>query len=338
LLDKIDWYSMPHIQKRLLELDAKGTMTQPEMARQLQLEFPNDFKEALTRDQLKNAIVSARNRTEYLSQAPVAQIMPYFDRYQKYIKGVEKIDKTFALPKNKKSFLVVSDLHVPFQNEAKLQKAIDLNRTADTLIIAGDLMEMYNTSRWRKRKYVPSVVEYDNTVRVLEYLSKIFEDIYVFPGNHDIRAAKKLHDIVPPELFWLLEDADALEMLTRPFPNIHYVDNWFMQVGDALIAHAERSSTIEGKPPILTMEYFLVKGWAKRLKLDDIRCVIQAHTHQVSAVYREELKMLECGALCTELDYTTESSAVMRPPMMGCVRMTQYNGHTDFNETREILL
>lgn len=338
MLDKINWNERPDIQKRLIELDALGHMTQPEIAKQIQLEYPKEFPFEITRDMIKGAIVRAKDKATYLSQSPVAQIMPYFDKYREYIKGVKIVDKTFTPEKAKQSFLVISDLHVPFQNEVALQKAIDLNRNADAVFVAGDLLEMYNTSRWRKRKYVPALVEYDNCVRILEYLSRTFPDVYVMPGNHDIRASKRLKDIVPAELFWLLEDAEALEMLTRPFPNVHWVDNWYMQVGDCLIAHAERSSTVEGRPPILTAEYFLQKGWSKRLKMDNIRCIIQSHTHQVSSVYREDLKLMECGALCAELDYTTEASAVMRPPMLGCVHLEQVNGRTVFNSTREILL
>jgi predicted phosphodiesterase len=328
-----------------MELDATRTFTQPEMAIMMYQEFPEDFLVVPTRDQVKNALAWARSKAEYLSQSPIAQIMPYFDRYAEYIKGDEIVEKDAALlssllSKSKRKIAVFSDLHIPFHDEVKLQKAIELNRAADALVIAGDVMEFYNTSRWRKRKYVPNLVEFDNTVRVLEYLSKIFPVIIVMPGNHDNRATKKLHDIVPSELFWLLEDDDALAMLTRPFKNVFYNPDWYYQIGDALIAHAERSSTIEGKPGILLAEYFLPggKGWGSRLNLGEIRCFITGHTHQISAGYRENLKTLEAGSFCQVLEYTTDSSIVMRPPQTGFVTLVQENGRTDFNLTREYIL
>jgi predicted phosphodiesterase len=320
-------------------------MTQPEIAKQIEYEFPGEFPRGISRDMIKNAISRAKEKATYLSQSPVAQIMPYFDKYKEYIEGVEVIAKNEALlskilAKPKRDVLVASDFHIPFCNEVALQKAIDQNRNADILVIAGDFLEFYNTSRWRKRDYIPTLVELDNGVRMLEYLSSVFPVVLVVPGNHDNRPMKQLKNIVPAELFWLLESADPLEMLTRPFANVLYSDSWYLQLGDALIAHAERSSTIEGRPGMLLAEYFLPggKGWASRLNLGEMRCFIVAHTHQISAAYREGIKTLECGCLSNTLEYTTDAAAVMRPALNGYVKLVQYNGRTDFNQTREYIL
>ena len=343
MFDKITWLDKPHILKRLLELDAQETVTQPEMAIIIYREFPEDFLTVPTRDQVKNALASAREKSEYLADLPIAQIMPYYSKYESIIQGDETVEKDTAtlqsiLSKSKRKVCVISDLHIPFSDEEKLQKAIDLNRSADILVIAGDVLEMYGTSKWRKRKYVPHFTELDNGVRVLEYLSKLFPIIYVLRGNHDARPMKKVFDILPAELYYLLKSEDTLGMLIRPFSNVFYVDDWVFQIGDALIAHAERSSAIDGKPPVLTAEFFLHKGWAKRMSMGEIRLIVQAHTHQISSMYREDLKMMECGAMCQTLEYTYDPSASMRPPQNGFVSITQYNGITNFNETREFLL
>jgi predicted phosphodiesterase len=345
LEDNIKWSQHPTILNRLLELDA-ARYTQPEMAQMIRDEFPMEIVRVPTRDQIKNALAFARNKAEYLRERPRAQIMPYFDRHRDAIEGVIEVEKDYALlssilEKPKRKILILSDLHVPFTNESKLQKAIDLNRTADMVVIGGDFLDMYGCSRHRKRKSVPHEVEIDTGVRVLEYLSETFPWVTIIRGNHDSRAMKKVQDAVDPSLLYLF-DTEPLDLMVRPFSNVQYVGNWWTQIGDALIAHAERSSTVEGRPGILLGNYFQEKGWAKRLNLPPIRVFVQAHTHQVSAVYREDTKYFECGALVddqsTGAEYVTDSTAFMRPPLHGCVLLTQFSGKTDFNLSREYVL
>jgi len=309
-------------------------------------EYPEEVKRLPSRDQIKNALAYARGRAEYIGNRPRAQIMPYYDKYRLEIEGVNVVEKDYALlqsilEKPKRKVLVLSDLHVPFTNESKLQKAIDLNRSADIVVIGGDFLDMYGCSRHRKRTNVPHEIEVDNGIRVLEYLSDVFPWVRIIRGNHDARAMKKVQDVVPAELLYLF-DNEPLDLMVKPFSNVEYLGNWWTQLGDTIVAHAERSSTIEGRPAVLLGNYFEEKGWAKRLKLPEIRVYVQAHTHQVSAVYREDKKYFECGALVddqsTAAEYVTDSTAFMRPPLHGCVSLTQVNGRTDFNQSREYIL
>lgn len=337
----IRWSSYPEILKRLLELEA-ARYTQPEMAYVIKDEFPEEVRRLPTRDQIKNALAYARARAEYIRDRPRAQIMPYYDKYRNEIEGVVNVEKDFTLlesilAKPKRKVLVISDIHVPFTDEEKLQKAIDLNRTADMVIIGGDVMDMYGCSRHRKRKSVPHEIEIDNTVRLVEYLSQTFPWVRIIRGNHDARAMKKVQDMVPAELLYLF-DNEPLDLIVRPFENVEYIDDWWTQIGDAIIAHAERSSSIEGRPATLLGDFFTNKGWAKRLGIVAPRVFVQAHTHQVSSVYREDTKYFECGCLATVMEYTLDSTAFMRPPMNGFVTLTQYGGVTDFNSSREWVL
>jgi hypothetical protein len=339
--DIIRWSQYPEILNRLLELEA-FRYTQPEMAQAIKQEYPEQVKRLPTRDQIKNALAYARVRAEYIKDRPRAQIMPYYDKYRDLIEGVTQIEKDFALlesilAKPKRKVFVISDIHVPFTDEEKLQKAIDLNRTADMVIIGGDVMDMYGCSRHRKRKSVPHEVEVDNTVRLIEYLSQLFPWVRIIKGNHDSRAMKKVQDSIPSELLYLV-DNEPLGLIVRAFENVEYIDDWWTQIGDAIIAHAERSSSIEGRPATLLGDFFTHKGWAKRLGIMPPRVFVQAHTHQVSTVYREDTKYFECGCLATVMEYTLDSTAFMRPPMNGFVSLVQYNGHTDFNQSREYVL
>lgn len=327
---------------RVLELDTRQ-YDKATIAFTLHQEYPDQFPAPPTTDSVRHAIERARQEASFINQKPIAQRTPYYDKYANYIKGIDVLEKDTTLletfeSKQVRKILVLSDIHVPFTDEAKLQKAIDLHRTADAVMLPGDVMDMYGCSRWRKRQYIPHEIEIDNTVRLFEYLSSIFPIVFAFPGNHDKRPMKKLQDAVPAEFFYLFDSTDTLGMITRAFSNVFYEDNWYRQLGDAVFTHAERSSAVEGRPAVLTADYFLTKGWAKRLGMGNLRLVVQGHTHQVSATYREDLKMIETGCLAQVMEYTTDSSAVMRPPMNGCVIVTQENGITNFNETREYVL
>lgn len=332
----MDWNPL---RNRLLELSAQP-YTQPEIAQIL----TNELGVRISRDQVKNAIARTREAADYLKHRPIAQPTPYLAKYEDELKGLNVIDKTYpvlenilALPRRK--ILIISDIHVPFESQENLQKAVDLNRTADMLIIAGDFLDLYSCSRHRKKSNVMHEVELDRAVRVLEYLSSMFPWVRIIRGNHDERAIKVVRDRLPSELLYLVEN-EPLDILVRPFNNVEYVDSWWTQIGDAVVAHQERSSTTEGKPGIYLMDFFLDKGWAGRMKLDPIpRVFVTGHTHQISSMYpRPGVKVFESGSITEAQDYTMDSQAFMRPPLAGFVSLTQHGGETDFNMSREHIL
>lgn len=333
----MDW--TPPLRNRLLELSTQD-YSHPEIARVLssELEVP------ITRDQVKNALARTKETAAFLAHKPVPEPTPYLAKYEAELKGAVTVAKTYPILENilsqtKRKILVLSDIHVPFESAENLQKAIDLNRTADILIIAGDFLDLYSCSRHRKKMNVQHEVELDRGVRVLEYLSEIFPWVFIVRGNHDERAMKQVRDRLPAELLYLVE-TEPLEYLTRPFKNVQFIPNWWVQIGDAIIAHQERSSTTEGKPGIYLMEYFLDKGWAGRLNLiPSPRVFVTGHTHQISSMYpRPGIKVFESGSITMTQDYTLDATAFMRPPMAGFVSLVQSGGVTDFNQSRESVL
>lgn len=337
------WSKYPDILNRLIELDARN-YTAREIGEIVVREFPVLVSHDLTRDQIKNAISRAKGRTLRLTDRPAAQFMPYYDKFREEIEGNIITPKDLStrnkiLSKPKKQLLIISDLHVPFTDEEKLQRTMDMNSGADVCVVAGDLMDLYGCSRHRKRTNIPHEVELDNTVRLLEVLSSRFPWVFIIRGNHDERALKKVRDVLPPDLLYLV-DNEPLDLLTRPFRNIQYIDNWYIQIGDAIIGHQERSSTIEGKPAIFMMEWFLDKAWATRLQLDPMpKVFVTGHTHQISAMYpRDEVKVFESGCLTKTMEYTQDASAFMRPPQNGFVTLVQNGTKTDFNLSREHIL
>lgn len=333
----MDWTEP--LKNRLLELNAQE-YNQPEIAKIMS----NELEVPLTRDQVKNALARTKEAAAFLVHKPIAEPTPYLAKYEAELKGVVTVAKTYPVLENiletiKRKVLIISDIHVPFESQENLQKAIDLNRTADMLIIAGDFLDLYSCSRHRKKMNIPHEVELDRGVRVLEYLSEIFPWVFIIRGNHDERAMKQVRDRIPSDLLYLVE-TEPLEYLTRPFKNVQFIPNWWVQIGDAIVAHQERSSTTEGKPGIYLMDYFLDKGWAERMGLNPMpKAFITGHTHQISSMYpRPGIKVFESGSITEAQDYTMDAQAFMRPPMAGFVSLTQVNGKTDFNQSRESVL
>lgn len=337
----MNWSRHPELYKTLLELQSKK-YTQTLMASRLAVEFPDLFSSPPTRNMVKNALASAREQAKYLKNSPIADPTPYITKYKEYLTGdtlVQKNTETLnrILNKSKRKILVISDIHLPFVDEEKLQKAVDLNRTADMVVIAGDLLDGYSISRWRKELDVPFQQEIDHGLRFLEYLANTFPWVRIIHGNHDDRAMKMIRDALPPALLFLV-DSDPLNFITRPFENVEYVDNWYTQIGDCVIAHQERSSSYEGRPAVLLSDFFETKGWQRRLGMDEIRTYITGHTHQVAATYKEDRKFIEVGCMAKIMNYALDSKAVMRPPLNGFVTLIQNDGLSDFNETREYIL
>lgn len=337
------WSKYPQIANRLIELNARNYSTK-EIGDIVTKEFPDLVSTQLTRDQVKNAIARAKARTVRLADRPAARFMPYYERFQAEIEGEIIVPKDVSvleklLSKSKKQLFLISDLHVPFTDEVKLERAMDLNSGADICVVAGDLMDLYGCSRHRKRTSIPHEVELDNTVRLIEVLSNRFPWVIILRGNHDERAIKKVRDVLPADLLYLV-DNEPLDLLTRPFRNVQYIDNWYIQIGDAIIGHQERSSIIEGKPAIYMMEWFLDKAWATRLKLDPTpKVFVTAHTHQISAMYpRDGIKVFECGCMTKTMEYTQDATAFMRPPQNGFVTLVQNGSQTDLNLSREYIL
>jgi predicted phosphodiesterase len=337
----IQWSKQPKLYSTLLEWDSKG-YTQGLMAKRLAAEFPEVFPYVPTRDMIKNALARAKESASYIADSPKAVPTPYIEKYIQQLKGDDIVEKNASilseiLAKPVRKILVISDLHIPFVDEEKFQKVIDQNRTADICLIAGDFLDGYSLSRWRLDSDLPFQHELDNGIRYLEYISKVFPWTRVIRGNHDERAVKKIRDLIPPSLLFLV-DQDPLAYITRPFENIEYEDSWWTVLGDALIAHQERSSTYEGRPAVLLQDFFRNKGWHTRLDLPQINVYITGHTHQVSTVYKEGLKMMETGCLANVMKYALDSHAFMRPPMNGYVNLVQENGITNWNESREWII
>lgn len=122
----------------------------------------------------------------------------------------------FLIPIQYKKALWIADLHSRFCDRDALRVAIEygIKQGCDSVVILGDFMDYYASSRFDKN---PRVVEYFETenewgVEVLRLLQDTFGKIFLKKGNHDIRREARIHELVPryPDLGELQTYKDCL--------------------------------------------------------------------------------------------------------------------------------
>ena len=300
-----------------------------------------EFTDTFTRDAVHNKILRLNLRS--LVTKPVTNIMPYYTKYQHLIEGDDALVKTLQLDdarpyviniaKPKLKILYLGDPHIPFQVDEQIQEAVNRNKTAN-IVITNEILDCYSISRFNKKYNVPLEHEIDQAIRYLEYLSETFPLVLVFSGNHESRVRKEFQSSLNPALLFLAK-CDIMEALTKPFENVVYVKTPFLQLNDAIFTHAEFFSRVDLKA--VSSVYGFAREWQESLGLNDFRLVVQSHTHMLGSTYRGgSFKLMESGCLCNVPDYAV-SGFYSKPQNNGYVVVTQFDGVTDFNLTREFV-
>lgn len=244
-------------------------------------------------------------------------------------------------------YLIIQDTHIPFHDEDYLVNIIEKHKDEiDALVISGDFLDCYSISPFPKYNDVTIREELTEAVKVLQYLSENVRRIILVTGNHENRVKKAVYKKLDKDMIFLMRTdlldfvakGLALDMVGREFSNVEVINNWYYQIGDAIMGHPEIYSTVQLKSAIKSYEWF--KKWRGRLGLDDFRFLSHAHTHRAGIAYVEEdseLHMVvETGACCLIQDYAIrgESKGRYSPPQNGYVLLVQKEGRTVFNETR----
>lgn len=200
--------------------------------------------------------------------------------------------------------MVLSDFHIPYQNNKAVQIAMDFAKDykPDKIVLNGDMIDFYGISDFDKcpdrRKNIAEEVEM--TKEFLTNLRSINKksQIYFLEGNHENRLQKYVWR--HPELHGL-GALDINNMLQLDKNHIQIVrasnDYWgkeagHLEVGDTVIMHGD--SRING-----------CKGGAyaaKNTAINIAKPVIMGHTHRLSEYNvtnrYNDLKGVECGCLC----------------------------------------
>lgn len=89
--------------------------------------------------------------------------------------------------------VVINDVHVPFTDFDFAERVIPVAEyfDVDTMIIAGDFLDMSAMGGFKRKVQPPSVYEEMRVARdLLSYYAEYFETIWLYPGNHSDRLLK----------------------------------------------------------------------------------------------------------------------------------------------------
>jgi len=243
---------------------------------------------------------------------------------------------------------VAGDFHAPFHDPDVVATLIaEEGPRTDTLIVSGDLMDFYSISRFLKYERVTIEQEIAGADALLGQLSAAFPDVLIVNGNHDVqRFEKQLRSYLAPEMMHVIElltggNLSVIHMLAKRYPNVRFAPQqagayklgWMTQVGDLIVSHAEKFSTVPGSA-LRKIEEGLT-DFDHVYGLKPWRVLVQAHTHAHSVVCWHADKMLiEGGCCCVTHGYQLTARMGGRPQRQGYTTLTQVNGVTDVNSIK----
>lgn len=190
-----------------------------------------------------------------------------------------------------RKFVLLSDIHFPYEDKKALSCAIDFisNYKIDDIILNGDILDFYDCSKYDKdprriqglQKEINKAQEFFALLREIQPEARIV----FLKGNHEDRLERYLKR--HPELFSL----DVLKLpnlLNLKEYNIKYYPEDF-KLGPLFITHGSIVRKFSGMS-------------AKEEMLKNDSSGISGHTHRLNAFYRKTpsryLAWYESGCLC----------------------------------------
>jgi len=145
----------------------------------------------------------------------------------------------FIIPKGQNNILILSDIHLPYQDNKALELAINygIENNVNCVYLNGDTIDMYQASRFIKDRLLRDLAgELEMTRNFLKTLQDTFKcPIYFKIGNHEVRWEHFLM-LKAPELLGI--DDFKLEQILR-----------FREYGVTLVK--DKQMAMAGKLPIL---------------------------------------------------------------------------------------
>jgi len=244
--------------------------------------------------------------------------------------------------------VVAGDFHAPYHDaDAVAQLIADEGGRTDTLVVSGDFLDLYSVSRFEKRDSVTIHQEWAAGEALMAQLAAAFPDILIIHGNHDQRIERQLRARLEPELAHAVEiltggNFSLIRLLAKAHPNVRISEHkasdrfsidWFCQVGDVLVSHAEKFSRV----PAATLRQVEegMTDFDHVYGLKPWRVLIQAHTHAHSVTcWKADRLLVEGGCMCEQHGYQMTPRMGGRPQRIGYTTLTQVGGVTDVNSVR----
>ena len=248
-----------------------------------------------------------------------------------------------------RKILVLSCVHFPFQDNEMLNKAINDNKDADVIVLAGDLMDQYMVSSFVKDKDIGLVLEYIECERwVNDVIADIFPEVVLLEGNHDARLKRFMSTRLPSSLGFLVTtdllkmvadgvrlDPDGQEVSRSPKANVHYSpggEPWWVKIGQTIIAHTLTYLSQSGGTVRAAMDYFD----DKRMQFDS---VVIGHTHYQHWSVKMGRVLMETGCLAIPMDYAKKGKLYYKNQHTGYAVVYQdADGRILTNQSRPIHL
>jgi len=242
--------------------------------------------------------------------------------------------------------LSLSDLHIPFFHEGVLTEALSSHNDADILILNGDILEIDMASKFPRHKTVLLKYEYKVALEWLVKLAKQFPRVVLVKGNHEARLDRYFQNRIDPGINFMVE-GDILWRLAGGYGfdesgqwekqhelnNVSYergLTNWFVQIGQLILCHSWRTSSISLRTVELAHQWFSERGYS-------YQSIMMGHSHRLGSCITAGKLLIEQGCCCVPLDYAARADIKYRPTTTGYgIAILDKNGNVDFNETRPV--
>jgi hypothetical protein len=101
--------------------------------------------------------------------------------------------------------------------------------------------------------------------------------------------------LFPQDILQVTVSGDVLKK--KPLSNVHVVGSWWVKLFDTIFAHPDNYAGANLKTVQNTSEHFLL------VKNEWHRMCIIGHTHRAGWLIAGEVKLMETGCLCHDMDY-----------------------------------
>lgn len=277
------------------DFPTKATLT---LAKLLYGKYPEHFKNV---EAARGMIRNYRGELKYQKALPertTKQSTPKSLNAYELPQSHSHKKEAFVLPKSSKKILLLSDIHIPYQDNEAIEAAVEygLKEGVDTVYLNGDILDFFGCSFHEKdaRKRPRMSEELEMGRQFLDWLRFKFptQQIYFIPGNHENRLERYLI-VKAPELLGI-DEFNLPTLLRLGEKRIHWLDHKAkVYFGKLLVEHGDKMKGAGGVNP------------ARSLLLKFKRSTICGHFHRTSQanqkIYDGDIQMAwSTGMLCED--------------------------------------
>lgn len=280
-----------------------------------------------------------------LRDAPPTEFQELLDRFNTtFCLGHREVERKLRPenPAGTEQVIVMSDLHAP-HTRVDLLDYVSRRYEGATCILDGDLFDFYWQSRFPQRGLNPGLLqEIQHGVCLVHALARRFSRIYLILGNHDEeRLAKHLATCLGPQDAVLAQF--FMDLAFAPLPNVHltrrtltwgkgseYQTSDHFQYGELMVGHFDKYGASPLRGAVAAWDW--VRDHPSSFDTRSVRAFVQAHTHKLSSMIKQDVLLVECGSMALTQGYQIKQHRGPEP-QPGYARFTLYDGQVDLEES-----